>query len=221
MKHLKQRIIKLGLSYKKEMIIFFLGNTVILSLIAVPFLLNNLMLLAIVGTFLFIFNFIFFFRYSSLERNKRNEELREFVALFNFFRIYIHNGYSVYSSLKEIRAFASISLSESLETLIAEMDEDKSVTPFIKFARRMDDLIIEEMMISIYQMIDDGNNSAYLNQFELIFDKYSSLMQESEIRNKDRKLGSMSYGPLIGSGFLIIMVTVGVIEVIGEMLNGL
>ena len=54
-----------------------------------------------------------------------------------------------------------------------------------------------------------------------IFDKYSSLMQENELRSKDRKLGMMSYAPLMGSGCLIIMVTIGVISVIGEMINGL
>ena len=77
------------------------------------------------------------------------------------------------------------------------------------------------MMVSIYQMIDDGSNSAYLSQFELIFDKFSTILHESELQNKDRKLASMSYGPLIGSAFLIILITVGIVSVIGGMLNGI
>lgn len=221
MKKIKEKIIFLGLSWKKELVMFIAGNMVALSLIALPFILGNLTLIIPIISLVVLFNFVFLYRYKSLEKKMKSDDLREFVYLFNFFRIYIHNGYSVYSALKEIQHFASNSLNEMLETLINEMDEDKSVAPFIRFARKLNDLIIEEMMISIYQMIDDGNNSTYLNQFELIFDKYSSIMQENELNNKDRKLASMSYGPLIGSGFLIIMVTIGVISVIGEMLNGL
>ena len=221
MKKIKEKIISLGLSLKKEILFLIIGNLIILSLIVVPFLYQNLILLFPVTFFLVIYNFFFFYRYKTMEKDIRKNDLREFVYLFNFFRIYIRNGYSVYSSLKEIRAFASISLGEMLDELINEMDDDKSVTPFVKFARKLDDLVIEEMMISIYQMIDDGNNSAYLEQFELIFDKYSSIMQENELKNKESRLNAMSYGPLIGSGFLIIMVTVGVVSVIGEMINGL
>ena len=221
MKRLKEKIIKLGLSYKKEMVFFLLGNLVIISLIVVPFLFKNLILFIPVVIFVIMFNFVFFYRYKVVEAKQKEDTLRDFVYIFNFFRIYIRNGYSVYSALKEVKSFANDYLNEMLETLINEMDEDKSITPFIKFARKLNDLVIEEMMISIYQMIDDGNNSSYLNQFELIFDKYSSLMQESELRSKDRKLAMMSYAPLIGSGCLIIMVTIGVISVIGEMINGL
>ena len=198
-----------------------LGNLIVISLIVLPFILKNMILFVPVGIMFVIFNFFFFYRYKSIEEGIRRNDLREFVYLFSFFRIYIRNGYSVYSALKAIKAFASSTLYESLDTLTSEMDEDKSVAPFIRFARKMNDLVIEEMMISIYQMIDDGNNSAYLGQFELIFDKYSSIMQENELRNKEQKLSTMSYGPLIGSGFLIIMVTVGVVSVIGEMLYGL
>lgn len=221
MRHLKEKIVKLGLSYKREIVFLLLGNLVLLSLIVVPFLFKNLILILPVVIFITMFNFVFFYRYKAIEAKQKEDTLRDFVCIFNFFRIYIHNGYSVYSALKEVKTFANEQLGEMLETLINEMDEDKSVTPFIKFARKLNDLVIEEMMISIYQMIDDGNNSSYLNQFELIFDKYSSLMQENELRSKDRKLGMMSYAPLMGSGCLIIMVTIGVISVIGEMINGL
>ena len=40
--------------------------------------------------------------------------------LFSYFKIYIKNGYSVYSALKEIRLFASPSLGKLLEDLVNE-----------------------------------------------------------------------------------------------------
>ena len=75
-------------------------------------------------------------------------------------------------------------------------------------------------MISIYQMIDDGEQSNYLNQFELIFDKFSEVMNEQNLKNKDKNMGTLSAAPLVGSCFLIITITVGIVSVLGEVING-
>jgi len=217
----KDTIIKLNLSLRRETTFLVIGNIVCLALCAFPFLFKNMALFAIVGIALFTYNFIFFYRYKSIEEKRNSENLKDFVELFNFFRIYIHNGFSVYSSLKEIKNFANPGLCEKLETLINEIDHDKTVTPYVRFAKGFKELIIEEMMISIYQMVDDGNNSNYLTQFELIFDKFSSLTHEKELINKEKRLSSTSYGPLVGSGVLIILITVGILTIIGGMVNGI
>lgn len=217
----KDTIIKLNLSLRRETTFLVIGNIVCLALCAFPFLFKNVALFAIVGIALFTYNFIFFYRYKSIEEKRNSENLKDFVELFNFFRIYIHNGFSVYSSLKEIKNFANPGLCEKLETLINEIDHDKTVTPYVRFAKGFKELIIEEMMISIYQMVDDGNNSNYLTQFELIFDKFSSLTHEKELINKEKRLSSTSYGPLVGSGVLIILITVGILTIIGGMVNGI
>lgn len=221
MKKFKDIVIKLNLSYRRELTFLILGNVICLGLCALPFIFKNFSLFLIVGAGLVLFNFIFFYRYKAMEEKQINNNLKDFVELFTFFRIYIRNGFSVYSSLKEIKNFANPSLTEQLEILINEIDHDKSVTPFIRFAHNFKELIIEEMMISIYQMVDDGNNSNYLSQFELIFDKFSSLTYEKELQNKEKNLTMTSYGPLIGSAILIIMITVGVVTIIGDMVNGL
>lgn len=147
------------------------------------------------------------------------DNLEDFVNLFSFFRIYIKNGFNVYGALKEITFFANPQLKEMLDKLIEDIDEDKSVQPFIKFARNFDEIIVEEMMISIYQMIDDGEQSNYLNQFEMIFDKFSDLLVEKNLKKKDSSLGSLSSAPLIGSCFLIIMITMGIIGIMGDLMN--
>lgn len=221
MNKLKNRIINLGLSYKKEITTLIAINALILLLMVVPFLLNKLVLLIPIGLMLPLFNFIYIYRYKSMEESQAKNDLNDFVMLFTFFRIYIRNGYSVYTSLKEIRNFANPSLGKHIDELVNQIDVDKTITPFINFAHNFNDLLIEEMMISIYQMIDDGNNTSYLTQFELIFDKFSSLLHEKQIENKDHRLATMSYGPLIGSALLILMITVGIVAVIGDMMHGI
>ena len=127
----------------------------------------------------------------------------------------------MYSSLKEISSFANQSLKGKLEKLLKDIDEDKTVVPFVNFAHHFEELIVEEMMISIYQMIDDGSESNYLIQFELIFDKFSELLHSKQLNNKDKSLANLTMTSLVGSAYLIIMITIGVVTLIGEMLNGL
>ena len=156
-----------------------------------------------------------------MEKKRKQDNLIEFVSLFTFFKIYIKNGFGVYSSLKEISSFANSSLKGDIEKLLQDIDEDKTITPFINFAHNFDELIVEEMMISIYQMVDDGSDSNYLLQFELIFDKFSDLLHSGQLSSKDKSLSSLTSSALIGSAYLIIVITVGVITLLGDMINGL
>lgn len=220
MKKLKSRIINLGLSYKKE-ITTGLAISIFLILLGVAgyLLLNSMIYLASGLLLLLLFNILYFSRYSKMEEEQKDLAKRDFVSLFTFFKIYLHNGYSVYTALKEIQSFADHDLATYLSELIREIDEDKSITPFIHFGRKFDDLIIEEMMISIYQMIDDGSNPTHLLQFDAIFSKVSDLAYEKELEKKKNGLASMSSFPLIGSGLLVLMVTFGIITVMEEMVN--
>ena len=220
MKKLKSRMINLGLSPKKELStglfisLFFIGLGV-----ASLFLVETYLYLGISLGVMLIFNIFYFTRYSSMEKTQADQAKQDFVSLFTFFKIYLHNGYSVYTALKEIQSFADKQLAMFLSELIHDIDEDKSITPFIRFGRKFNDLVIEEMMISIYQMIDDGSNPSHLSQFDLIFGKISDLAYQKELNKKRNGLASMSTFPLVGSGVLIIMVTFGIITVMEEMIN--
>lgn len=219
---LKERVSALHISFNKEIVRFAIISVVIVVGFVVIILLTKRFALFIVLTMVMIaFSYLYFSRYKSIEKKQKQQDLIEFVNLFTFFRIYLKNGFGVYSSLKEIASFANQSLKEKLEILISQIDEDKSVVPFVNFAHHFDELIVEEMMISIYQMIDDGSDSNYLIQFELIFDKFSELLHTRELNAKDKSLSNLASSSLVGSAYLIIMITVGVVTLIGEMLNGL
>ncbi len=215
-------MIKLGLSPKKEFAILGIVSLLIIALsILAGILLGNFVIIGIGGGFAGVFCIFYLTRYNSMIEKIRVENLFELNYLLGFFRVYIRNGYNVYQALKELVNFANADLKKLLETLVSEIDGDKSVQPFVNFAKNFKEIVVEEMMLSIYQMIDDGEQSNYLNQFELIFDKFSDVMNEEKLRKKDRSLGSLSSAPLIGSCFLIIIITVGIVGVIGEIINGL
>ena len=221
-KKLKAQIIKLGLNPKKESLILLIGNLSFIVIGVVAFLVfKQPIYAAICVGVAFVFDLLFLTRYSKQIDEKNSQNLQEIATLFGYFRILIHNGFSVYASLKELLVFANPDLKILLQKLIQEIDEDKSVQPFVNFAHEFNEIIIEEMMISIYQLIDDGETSDYLMQFELIFDKFSELLYQKYLRGKDSRLGTIGSAPLIGSCYLIIVLTVGIISVIGELINGL
>lgn len=220
MKSLKLKMLKLKLSPKKEiirLILIVLGELALF--VALSFILKSWLYVATGLGLGAIIVYVYLSRYSSMIIALNQKNVDEFVTLFSYFRIYIHNGYNVYTALKEIAYFANQELKEMLDKLIEDIDEDKSVQPFIKFSRNFDDVVIEEMMISVYQIIDDGEKNNYLNQFELIFDKFSDLLAQKNLRKKDSSLGTLSSAPLVGSCFLIVMITIGIIGVLGDMMN--
>lgn len=222
MSKLKERLNNLHISFNKEIVRFVIIAAVVTIGFVVAILLTKTYYLAIIYLmFMLIFSYFYFSRYKSMEKKQKQDDLIEFVNLFIFFRIYLKNGFGVYSSLKEISSFANQSLKEKLEKLIQDIDEDKTITPFVNFAHHFEELIVEEMMISIYQMIDDGSDSNYLIQFELIFDKFSELLHAKQLNNKDKSLANLTMSSLVGSAYLIIMITLGVVTLLGEMLNGL
>lgn len=222
MSKLKERMATLHISFNKEIVRFVIIAVVITVAFLLATLLSKIYYLAIAYLmFMLIFSYFYFSRYKSMEKKQKNDDLIEFVNLFTFFRIYLKNGFGVYSSLKEISSFANQSLKGKLEKLLQDIDEDKTVVPFVNFAHHFEELIVEEMMISIYQMIDDGSESNYLIQFELIFDKFSELLHSKQLNNKDKSLANLTMTSLVGSAYLIIMITIGVVTLIGEMLNGL
>lgn len=219
---LKEKMLALGFSPKKEFTILIVGNLIsLLGIIISVILLKSTSYIGVFIGISIIFSALFLNRYDSKFDVINQKNLEDFTNLFSYFRIYICNGFSVYSALKEIKTFANPSLRELLEKLIREIDEDKSVQPFVKFAKNFNDVIVEEMMISIYQIIDDGEQSDYLRQFEMIFDKFSEINSQKNLKNKDSKLSTLTGLPLGASCYLIVVLTLGIMSVMGELVNGL
>ena len=211
-----------GLSFKKEMIILSALNVAFIGVgIAVVLLLKSPLFIAFVLFFAILIDYLYISRYQLIINSQNNDVGIEFIALLPFFRTYLRNNYSVYQALKELIEFSGPTLQERLSKLIEDMDSDKSVTPFINFASKFSSNNIEQLMISIYQLIDEGNDSPYLVQFESIFSKLRDDYYKTLLEKKEKGLANTTMFPLIGSGLLIVMISFGVIQVIGDMINGL
>ena len=110
-------------------------------------------------------------------------------------------------------------MSNEIQNLLDDIDLDKSVKPFVKFASNFKSPVIENVMISIYQMIEQGEVSEQLNQFTILFEQMSQTLNDER---KDRKLRSfdiVSFLPIIGAGLVTMALTFSMLSIVGEMTN--
>lgn len=177
--------------------------------------------LAVPGLGLVLSLAYFFSRYPNAKARLQHEEMDEFVRLFSFFSVYIDDGYNVYSALKEVSQFASTSLKGKLIKLISEIDQDKSVTPFAEFGSSLSDAKAKDVMVAIYQMVDEGSNSRYLEQFHRQFGKLSQEKHDLRVKRKLSGLEGLSFLPLVGAGISLLMLALSVAQVIGGIVGGL
>ena len=222
MNKLKLLVESVGLSFKKEISILVAINIALLIGGALFYVFTkNAIVIAFALFALALINYLYLSRYKSIKQRNEDASRNEFISLLSFFKTYIKNDYSVYQCFVEICNFTSGLLLERINKLIEEIDSDKSITPFINFSNHFHSMQIEQLMICLYQMVDEGTNLAYLQQFELLFAKLREESLKDELDHKYKSLSSATIFPLIGSALLIVMITFGIIEVIGESLNGL
>lgn len=222
MKKFSALIMILGLEKGKEITRIIVINVVLIAIFGtVLFFLMKIAVMAVGLTAIIICNIAYISRYRTMEKELYQRREKEFVALFTYFEIYISNGVNIYNALENIAQFASPFLKEKIDQLLFEIDNDKTVQPYVKFAHSFQSLLIEQLMVSIFQMVDQGCNSSYLRQFQLLFDKISEERHKQDIASRLKKIEMLSVCPLIGAGMITIIITVGIVSIIGGVISGI
>lgn len=221
MKNLRQKIESLSLNFAKEMTILAIINVVLLALFIGLFFINISIVLNIgVLIVIVIFNIFYLNRYNGMILEKEKKLDHEFIEIFSYLRIYLYNQETVYTSLKNIKEFASSKMKERLDQLLADIDEDKTVQPFISFARLFQNKVIEEVMISLYEMVNSGNKDIYLNQFVKVFEDFKTRNEQEAEEKRYRKFDTLNMLSVVGSGYITIVLSLTIISLLGEATNG-
>lgn len=216
----KQRLLDLGLSYKKEMAFILLINILVIAIGAVGFyFLKTIIALVIAVIVLIIANFLLFSRYGTMEKYRQKEHLNELISLLSYFEIFITNKNNVYTSFRLLIPYCSGFMEEAITTLLNQIDMDKSVGPYINFAQKFDSHLIESLMLSIYQMVDNGENSGQFMEFEIFFAGIGKDHQTALIEDKKKSLDSLNHWPLFGAGAITIVIAFSITAIIGEYIN--
>lgn len=219
-KSLKTRLTLLGLSYQKEVAILLLIPMIFaIGGFAIYFFFKEIIAgvgIAIAGL---VLDYLYFSRYSKLEKEMEREHINEFISLMSYFEAFISNGNNVYSSFKMLIPYSSPYMDDVINSLLIQIDMDKSVGPYITFASKFNSHIIESLMLSIYQMIDSGESTNQFTEFEFLFSNIKNSYSESLIEEKKKSLDSLNSFPLIGAGFLTITLSICIVSLIGGYIN--
>jgi hypothetical protein len=141
------------------------------------------------------------------------------IALFSYFQVFIGNHIPVYSAFTNLLSYSSAWMKEKIKLLLSEIDNDKSVQPFINFSKNFQNLIFESLLISLYQMVDEGENIQKNNEFVFLFNELSQSNMRRKQEKKKRSLDILSSFPLFGSGIITVTLTISIVSSIGGMIN--
>ena len=214
-------MLKLNLNPKKEYLKFLIGNLIVIAIaLILTFVLSSYLYLILLVVGVLLFSYAFFYRYDQAEENKRKKLEVEFVEVFSYLRIYLINKETVYTALKKAGQYTSKEMNDKINEFLIKIDEDKSIIPFLEFGKYFKNKTIEEVMISLYQMVDGGYTENYINQFIMVFENLRKRSNEENLHTRYKKMSNLNILTLIGSGYLMIVMLIVIVSVIGEMTNG-
>ena len=210
----------ISLNKTKEILKISLINACILTVIVISTLFLKQIMIVFIGIIaICIANYLIFNSYINKKKQILDERESEFIAIIGYFQFFISNSYNVYQALKSLQPYSSPWMEEQLQSLIFEIDNDKSVKPFVNFANKFKNKVSHNVMLSIYQMVDEGESNLHMMQFNSLFEQLSKNHQKELIDFKERSMGSIASLPLIGAGAITVLLTFGIISVMGEMIN--
>lgn len=220
MKRFDDLLTFIGANKKKEIIKIAIINSLIVIATVLGVIFAKQIMIAFVGIIAILMgNYMVFSTYSAKKRLILNDRESEFISMISYFQFFITNSYNVYQSFQALIAYASPWMEEQIQTLIVEIDNDKSVKPFVNFANKFTSKVTSNVMLSIYQMVDEGENSIHMLQFNALFQQLNKNHQKELVDSKDRKMSSISVLPLVGAGAITVLLIFGIISIMGEMIN--
>ena len=217
---LKDRINALGLSYQKEMMFLILLIVIVIALAFITYIFVKQIYfpLFIVGGGV-IAVYFYLSRYSSLERKQEKEHVDQLISLLSYFEIFISNGNNVYTSFKMLIPYAEIFIQDAINAMLMQIDVDKTIGPYINFASKFNNRTIESLMLSIYQMVDNGENTIELSEFNLLFNNIKEKHFDEMIDSHKKSLDLFNSFPLIGAGAITIVLSLCIVSIIGDYVN--
>ena len=216
----KNNIEYVGLDYKKEIIKIVLINFVtILAFILIYIKLKQTPIIFILLLMLALYDYFKISYFSNYRKQLIKERENEFIQLISYFEVYVTNHINVYQCFKKLIPYSSKWMETEITKFLQEIDKDKSVKPFINFAKKFKAPVIENIMISIYQMIDSGESKEQLNQFNLFFFQLEKAHQKEMIDAMERSLSGVDSYPLFGVAGITLLITVSILSMIGDLIN--
>lgn len=209
-----------GLNYKNELMKVLIVNFVLLGgAIALYFLTKQVIALVGIVLFLLALNYLLLTRPGQIIKKQKENLEAEFVHVFVYFGLFIKNGRPVYNALEDCLRYCSDSLAEKMRNMLEEIDLDKSIAPYMNFAKNFENLEIKQVLISIYKMSIEGSGEEYISQFDSLFTALSKAKREKAIETEKGKYENFNFMPMLASALSMGIIAVAVILLMEEYSN--
>ncbi|MGP1413970.1 MAG: hypothetical protein ACTTID_02465 [Bacillales bacterium] len=202
----------------KETIYLYLPILFIFMLCLLYFIYRKKIIIILIIMSALVYALLYFYKKNSKKNIKNNNSINDFINYISFLRIYLLNKESVYTSFIKTVPLAPDSIKGYLEELIESIDNDKTVKPYIVFAKKFNNQVVEDIMISIYQMVENGHDINYINQLTHTFENFKLTYYLENENKRIEKFDLLISTSLIGSGFIMMILVIGIISLIGEMI---
>ena len=218
MKKLKEKINYLNKSYKTEITrLLIIDFLICVSFIFLIIYSKNLLILVYFFGILVVFNFFYLTRYQRIINKNNANLINDFINTFSYFRIYISNNMNVYNAFKEVSKYSSPFIKTKLLVLLDEIDEDKSLKPYMNFAKNFNNKKVEEVMIAIYEMVNEGNSENYLNQFTSVFTSFKARVEKTNQEKRFSKFNLINAMSMGGMMLIMILIMLSIVNMVGEI----
>lgn len=218
MKKLKEKINFLNKNYKTEITrLLIIDFLICVSFIFLIIYSKNLLILIYFFGILVIFNFFYLTRYQRIINKNNANLINDFINTFSYFRIYISNNMNAYNAFKEVSKYSSPFIKTKLLVLLDEIDEDKSLKPYMNFAKNFNNKKVEEVMIAIYEMVNEGNSENYLNQFTSVFTSFKARVEKTNQEKRFSKFNLINAMSMGGMMLIMILIMLSIVNMVGEI----
>ena len=221
MKKYKARLIEYNIDFKKEMKIiaaFFI--IYVLALITFIVFFRNVSTIIFLVFLLALLCISYYIRIESIIKKTDEKRYFEFINLLSLFRIFLENNMEIYQSLNELLPFSTNWMKTKLNLLIDEINDDKSIKPFINFSRYFKNEMAKTILITIFQMFDTGIDANKLINFSYQHEKSLDYEATFFSENVKQKFDSVIMFSLLGAGIFTFALMIGIINLLGEMTYG-
>ncbi len=218
MKKLKEKINYLNKNYKTEITrLLIIDFLICVSFIFLIICSKNLLILIYFFGILVVFNFFYLSRYQRIINKNNANLINDFINTFSYFRIYISNNMNAYNAFKEVSKYSSPFIKTKLLVLLDEIDEDKSLKPYMNFAKNFNNKKVEEVMIAIYEMVNEGNSENYLNQFTSVFTSFKARVEKTNQEKRFSKFNLINAMSMGGMMLIMILIMLSIVNMVGEI----
>lgn len=209
-----------NLDFKKEVIQFLITAVSIVGLGVFAFIkTKQIIIVASAGLMLVSISYYVFSKPQRIIDTRKKKIEEEFVHVFAYFSIFVKNKRPVYNALEDCLRYSSDDFSKKLQKLLEDIDNDKSVTPFITFGENFTNLEIKQILVSIYKMSIEGGGEEYLKQFDIMFNALSNNKRQSVLEKERNKFGNFNFLPLFDSALSMGIIAVAVLALMEDYTN--